>query len=329
MKLSIIVPFYNVEEYIVDCLNSIYDEKKLKDFEVICVDDCGKDKTSDIIRDFVKKNKINNLSIIKHEKNGGLSAARNTGLKKAKGKYVCFLDSDDMINAAGLEKLVDESLINDLDIAEGNYSEFFETNQNISVEDTMKDKIDDTFVYSGEDFFEIVSKDFTPMVWRRIYKTKFLLDNNLYFYEGLKFEDEEFSPRAILKAKKIMHLNHDIYYYRRRDNSITTTMTKNNDWVNHYLTIVDSLTTFSKSLNNKSKRNLDNRIAQIVLSFYKNPISYGCNDENLNEIIKIVKDKKMYKIPRKSSRLFIKIQGFLMKYPKLFFSLYGIRGKRG
>ena len=326
MNLSIIVPIYNVKDFIIDCLNSIYSKNSLLDFEVICVDDCGKDNSIELINKYVKKHKINNLRIITHKKNSGLSAARNTGLKNAKGKYICYLDSDDMINAPELNKLVKNALKNDLDIADGNYSEIFETTKNISVGNVSKKGLDSETIYSGEEFFEKISKDFAPMVWQRIYKRKYLLDNELFFCEGLKFEDEEFSPRAIIKAKKIMHFDCCMYIYRRRDDSITTSMTKNNDWVNHYLKIIYSLIDFSKTnISKKCSKHLYNRIGQIVLSLYKNPVAYGSTDDNLKEIIEIVKAKKLYKIPQKSKNISIKMQGFLMKYPKLFFLLYKLR----
>lgn len=327
MKLSIIVPIYNVEEYILDCLNSLYDGN-LKNFEIICVDDRGKDKSISIVKKFIKENKITNLTIIKHEKNKGLSEARNTGINIAKGKYISFVDSDDMINSTNLNNLVDYAILNDLDVAEGEIEEIYETDLDI------KSKEKDTFrkttpILNGDNYFSLCCKksQYIPMVWCRIYKTKYL-QNNYYFVPGLKFEDEEFSPRVIINAKKVQYLNTPIYIYRRRDNSITTNMFNDDSWYNTYMHIINNLEEFSTKIKNKkSYKYLKNRVAQIALSILKNPIAYGASEEQINNIIEKSKENKLYKRPLKCKNLFIKIQGLIMKYPKLFIKLYSYRGE--
>lgn len=112
MKVSIIVPIYNVEQYIEECLNSIYNQE-LADFEVLCIDDKGNDKSIEKVRKFVSINNITNLKIIEHNENKGVSEARNTGIKNAKGKYICFLDSDDMLIKGGLKQLIEQAEKND------------------------------------------------------------------------------------------------------------------------------------------------------------------------------------------------------------------------
>ena len=119
MKLSIIIPVYNVEKYIIDCLDSIYQsEADLNQVEVLCIDDKGNDNSIKLIKEYVKSNKISNLTILYHQQNKGLSEARNTGISQATGKYICFLDSDDMIEMSKLEKMVDKAIAQDLDILE-------------------------------------------------------------------------------------------------------------------------------------------------------------------------------------------------------------------
>ena len=327
MKLSIIIPIYNVKDYIEECLKSVYSGKLTK-FEVICVDDCGTDNSIEITKRFVKDNKIKNLTIIKHKKNRGLSAARNTGIKEAKGEYICLLDSDDMINANSLNKMVDYAIANKLDILEGAYTEIFETDMNIEV-GSQKRK-GQTEITNGDEYFYKSSLDdtYVPMAWCKIYRRQYLLKNKFKFVEGLKFEDEEFSPRAVISSKKIQYINEEFYVYRRRDNSITTNMVKDNKWVNHYLQIIDSLTNFCETIKDKKSYNyLKKRIAEITLSLYKNPLAYGAKKDDFNEIIKIVKDKKMYKIPMNSKNKKVKIQGILMKYPQLFKFIYAKRMK--
>lgn len=328
MKLSIIVPIYNVEKYIIECLSSIYNGK-LKDFEVICVDDCGKDKSIELVKKYVKDNKIKNLKIITHDKNKGLSAARNTGIKEATGDYLLFLDSDDMLITNKLNKLINYAKKNNLDVLECEIEEIYETNMNIKVDHSNSRT--ETEILSGEDYFSYISKnnEYIPMVWSRLYKTDYIKDN-YSFKDGLKFEDEEFSPRVLINAKKVQYLNEKIYVYRRRDDSITTNMVKNNNWMEHYFIIIDSLLDFSKTIQKKETfLALKYRIENLVLSLLKNPIAYNANSEILKEAIEIIKEKNIYIIPLKSRCLSIKFQGFLMKYPKLFMKIYNLRMKRG
>lgn len=326
MKLSIIVPVYNVEKYITECLDSIYDGN-LKDFEVICIDDRGNDKSIETIENYINEKEIKNLKIIKHDKNKGLSESRNTGINIANGKYICFLDSDDMIIAENLNKLVDEAINDDLDIIEGNLKEIFETDINI---DSGANKIKriSTEVLDGDTYFYSMCQklEYFPMSCCRIYKSEYLKEK-YKFTPNLKFEDEEFSPRIIINAQKIKYSDLTFYIYRRRNNSITTNIIKSNDWVESYLKIIDKLTQFSETIKNKkSYQCLKDRISNFALSILKNPIAYGSSKENLEEIINIVKTKEIYKIPKKSKNIKIKIQGYIMKYPNIFIKLYK-RGK--
>lgn len=323
MKLSIIVPVYNVEKYIEECLDSIYNGN-LADFEVLCIDDKGNDLSINIIEKYVEKNKIKNLRIIHHEKNKGLSEARNTGIKHAKGKYICFLDSDDMIYANALNELVEQAIKEDLDIIEGNIKEIFETKLNIKSRDITNLRRETTQILTGDEYFYTCSrnKEYLPMACCRIFKTEYLKEK-YYFIPELKYEDEEFSPKAIIGANRVQYYNETFYIYRRRDDSITTNIVKDNKWVESYLKIINSLSEFSDTIKDKkSYIQLKNRIANLALSILKNPVAYGTTEGKLQEIIKLVKNQKIYKIPQKSKNLFIRIQGYIMKYPNLFIKLY-------
>lgn len=327
MKLTIIIPVYNVEKYIIECLNSIYDKKHLTNFEVICVDDCGKDNSIDVICKYVKEKNIKNLSVVKHDKNKGLSASRNTGLRYAKGKYICFLDSDDMIDSKNLEELVNYAVEKKLDVLEANFTEIFETEMSISVNSKRIDYNSD--ILSGDAYFTLMceNNNYVPMVWTRIYSFNYLIENNLKFVLGLKFEDEEFTPRALISADRVQYVNKFMYVYRRRDNSITTNMVKNNDWVNHYMIIINNLLDFNKNNSNiESYNSLNNRISELILSLYKNPLAYKANKKYFKEIVNLVKKNKLYNIPMSSNKKSLKMQGKLMKYPKIFIIIYKIVG---
>ena len=326
MKLSIIIPVYNVEKYIKDCLDSVYDGN-LEDFEVLCIDDKGKDRSIDIIKAYIKEHEINNLTIIEHETNKGLSEARNTGINFAVGEYICFLDSDDMINTKNLNLLVDEAIAKNLDIIEGKLEEITETNIKIS-SGTDKSAIENTEIMDGDTYFASMyeKSEYFPMACCRIYKLEYIKQPQYKFVPNLQFEDEVFSPKVIINSNRIKYSNLSFYIYRRRDDSITTNISKSNKWVESYLKIIDILSNFSnKIVNKKSYIFLKNRIENLTLSILKNPIKYQSSKENLEQIVKLVKKDKLYKIPIKSKNILIKIQGYIMKYPNIFIILYKTR----
>lgn len=215
MKLSIIIPIYNVEKYLDECLTSLVSILSDINVEVICVDDGSTDRSGDILKIWLDK--WPDLIIIK-QKNQGLSSARNSGLKVATGKYVAFIDSDDYVDADKLIELFEVALKNDVDIAVGDYFEF-----NDSAAPTKANSISATLKsYIGKDFFKNYYKSLRSIIWRSVYKRSFLLENNLYFHEGVCFEDVEFTPIAFIKARHVYYSGIPFYYYRKRNNSITT-----------------------------------------------------------------------------------------------------------
>ncbi|MCF2612354.1 glycosyltransferase [Fusobacterium perfoetens] len=214
LELSIIIPVYNVEKYLKECLNSI---SKIKDinYEILIVNDGSPDNSQKIIEEFCKNN-IKAKFFIKE--NGGLSSARNYGIERAKGEYVWFVDSDDFINPDEFQNFYNK-LDKNLDILIGNFY-IFKTN-NISKEEKL---LKNNKELSGKEL--LVKKGKTVIgktyVWRNLYNREFLLDNKLYFKEKIVVEDQLFTILCLLKAKKVKYLDNYIYYYRIREGSITT-----------------------------------------------------------------------------------------------------------
>lgn len=219
MKISVIVPVYNVENYITECLTSIINQS-ISDFEIIIVNDGSTDNSIDNIKNLVEEN--DNLVVV-HKKNGGLSSARNEGLKYAKGEYVIFIDSDDYIEKDFLTKLFDEARKYDLDIACGGYKKFFSDG---SIEEkTRLNQLIQLGVIKGSNFLlaELENQDYRPEVWDNLYRREFLLSNHLKFTENLLHEDEEFTPKALLLAERVKLVDTYGYLYRQRENSIMNT----------------------------------------------------------------------------------------------------------
>ena len=227
--LSIIIPIYNVERYIRPCVESIFlqnlDERQ---FEVILVDDGTPDKSIESISDLMDAH--DNISVVR-QTNQGLSAARNTGLTHATGKYILFLDSDDLLVSNSLAPLIDEATSKHPDLIVAG----FEKRSDTEIDDIInkKRRESDTRYTSNVAFTTMTGSQLfvsrlNPQqcyVWRTIYRKSFLDDNNLRFIPGIYFEDVPFTSECYIKAKTCLITEHIFYIYRQRPGSIVSAIT--------------------------------------------------------------------------------------------------------
>lgn len=217
MKFSIVIPVYNVEPYLPECLDSVLNQT-LSDWEAVCVNDGSTDNSSVVLEDYASKD--SRFRVIT-QPNGGLSAARNTGMKAALGDYVLFLDSDDWLEPNAL--LVLSEHLNGEDVLCFSGRRFFEETNSFNLADELPEKVYD----SGMDYYNenaLALRDFAFVcVVLRVYKRTFLLKNNLWFKERIFHEDNLFTPLACYYAKSVHIVNRCLYNYRVRNNSITTT----------------------------------------------------------------------------------------------------------
>lgn len=216
IRLSIIIPFYNVEQYIAQCLDSVYRQDiPEEEYEVICVDDCSPDNSIAIVEEYAKHHA--NLVIVRNRYNRKLGGARNAGMDVAVGKYVWFIDSDDFIEENCLKKLLTIAEKEDLEMLHFNYAEF----PNVLLPERRPD---DTDVMTGtEMFFDSRFIWYHDLItaWRKLYKREFLIDNNIHFAEHIMFEDNDYAIVAFANAKRVMHISTSMYYYRNNLESIT------------------------------------------------------------------------------------------------------------
>ena len=212
--ISLIVPVYGVEKYIVNCLKTVVNQE-YKNFELLLVNDGTKDKSVEIINDFLKDTDIN-WRIINKE-NGGLASARNAGIKEAKGEYIAFLDSDDAISPDFLLNLFNSLQGKDYDFAFCNF-EFTKT------QIAPKDDNNHSIKYTREELLDLfLKRKIHFVVPSMFFRTDFIKDNNLYFSEKIKFsEDQPFIWNVILHSKKAIYLERKMYGYFIRENSIMT-----------------------------------------------------------------------------------------------------------
>jgi glycosyltransferase involved in cell wall biosynthesis len=224
--VSIIVPIYNVESYLEDCLQSIANQTYVN-FEVILVNDGSTDNSNSIALNYA--NKDSRFKLFSKE-NGGLSSARNFGLEQANGDYVYFIDSDDTVKPEFLEKLFNKAIKLNADFAFCLTSVYSEEKT-----DFIKDKyynttpINPIFFDKSFDHLHIRDSLFALQVsaWNKIYKTSFLQKIKVKFPEGLCFEDNPFFFKCILNAERIAIVNEELYIYRAdRPGSILTGKTR-------------------------------------------------------------------------------------------------------
>lgn len=324
MKISVIIPIFNVESFILECLNSVVKQDMGNSIEVLCIEDCSTDSSEKIVEEFISQNTNNTVKLIKHRINRGLSAARNTGIKHATGDYILFLDSDDMLVEGTMKKISDILCYQKVDILECGYLEIFDDKVNVIRNIVSKESELDGKILNGEEFFlkECEIGIYMPMSVIRIYSSAFL--KNIHgFKEGILFEDEEFSPRTIMQAKSCMRINHEHYIYRRRENSITTSFNKNHRWINDYQIIINEQLKYLGNIRNiKCQEVLYDRIALLTLSILKNLVYYDTNNKTKKIAIDETKKNKLYKIPMKSKNRIIYFQGLLMKFPHVFMWVY-------
>lgn len=208
INISIILPIYNVEDYLPQCLDSILSQTE-KNIEVICVNDGSPDNCAQILEEYSLRD--SRIKIITQE-NSGVSTARNRGLDQAQGDYIHFCDSDDYFaHNRCLEEILTLITQNDLDILSFNFK-----NVGLLTHDN-KSRVKPDQVISGISYLN--NGRFSVMPWARLMKREYIKSLSFHFKENLQFEDDEASPRLFAKAKRVMHTNKIIYAYRSHPNS--------------------------------------------------------------------------------------------------------------
>lgn len=218
IKFSIIIPLYNVEQYIGKCVESIADQL-FNDYEAIFVDDGCTDNSAIIVEELATKRGIPFKLI--HQSNQGLSVARNAGLKEASGEYVLFLDSDDWIEPDTLSTLAG-NINGDEDLICFGGRRYFEDSDCFEEADLLDKKEYKTgWEYYSENALDHRNFSFVCVVLRA-YRRQYLLDHNLLFEPRIKHEDNLFTPLACFYAQKVKVIPTVLYNYRIRSNSIMT-----------------------------------------------------------------------------------------------------------
>ena len=223
--MSVVIPFFNSEKHLDECIESLLKTRGIEDTEIILVDDGSTDRSAGIADDYSSDYSF--ITVI-HNDNKGPSAARNTGLRYTSGKYIFFCDSDDRVNPDYLSEIIQLAVTEDLDVILWNSELIDEDGQVIEGDDVYRYVIEgldgQEGIITGKEAIKrqlLRRGDYVPTVWIGAFLRSYLTDNNLYFEEGIIHEDELWFPKALLNAQRVRFFPVDLYQYRIHTGSIT------------------------------------------------------------------------------------------------------------
>ncbi|MDX8335927.1 glycosyltransferase family 2 protein [Candidatus Cetobacterium colombiensis] len=260
--VSVIIPVYNVEKYIEDCLLSII-RSSYKNIEILIIDDCSLDKGETIIKKYLQMD--SRVKLLQNEKNKGVCYTRNKGLENASGKYVIFIDGDDFISESWIENLVKI-------IEEKSCSVVIGKSKNY-----RDGKIDDYKITdlktSGYMKFEKMRLSKNGVIWNKIYDLNFLKKNSIFFSkEPLNYgEDLEFVYRVLSKADKIYYSEVGEYFYRCNRPFSLSRKTENEKRIKNLTQVLEKLLSFSKKNDKYNKKTLKKIGEDILIEHFEDP----------------------------------------------------------
>lgn len=243
MRLSIIIPIYNVSKWLGKCIASVRNQGlAADDYEIVAVNDGSTDDSMQVLKDFMQREAKSGIKtapiVIVNQPNRGLSAARNAGFKVAKGNYIWWVDSDDSLEACFAPRLLERAEKERLDVLCFGMNLVYEDGrtEKYSITDSTKGK-----TVKGEEF--LIKTSMPPAAWAALYRRGFLERYGLKFYEGIVHEDQEFTPRAYFLAKRIAYEDVAVYNYYQREVSIMKS--DNPKKTNDLLTVCQQLWNFA------------------------------------------------------------------------------------
>ncbi|MBO7244768.1 MAG: glycosyltransferase family 2 protein [Alphaproteobacteria bacterium] len=266
--ISVIIPVYNVEKYLRECLDSVINQT-LKDIEIICVDDGSTDNSLEILKEYAKKD--NRLKIFT-QKNKGSGAARNLGIKQSSGEFICFIDSDDYYPSPDiLQTLYSSAVQQKVKICGGEFAMF--TNETKKLTQNFVGP-DTKYLFKQNEIIVYKDYQFDYGYHRFIYNRNMLISNNIFFPDYKRYQDPPFFVKAMLTAEKFYALHKITYAYRQNHKCI--------NWTNERITgllngILDNLKTAHEyelsSLKENTYQHLLDHIYQIKKHINKKHIS--------------------------------------------------------
>ncbi len=276
--VSIIVPIYKVEEYLPACIDSIL-KQTYSNLEIILVDDGSPDRCGFICDEYAKED---SRIVVVHKENGGLSDARNAGLDIAKGEYLSFVDSDDIVHPEFINCLLNSALSYDADLVICDINNFTNGNE-ISFHKIfdypVKERNKSFYYYSIYNYYSKVEPSSNIVVaWNKLYKKS--IWKNLRYPKGKLHEDIFVIHEVLANARKILRINVPLYYYRQREGSIMSKLSERN--------IIDHSEAANKRIKFFEKFG-DKRLSELSVNYYYSDLvnlSFNYKNKKANSIIK-------------------------------------------
>lgn len=317
-KLSIIVPIYKVESYLPKCVDSLLNQDMpLEEYEIILVDDGSPDRCGEICEAYASR--FANVKVV-HRENGGLSAARNSGIEVAQGLYIQFVDSDDYLEPDVLKFLVDKMDADKLDILRFNYQnvnekyEVFEPNRVSKPFVDYRDEVCDGLTFLTERL------GFGCYAWQFMIRRELI--ESCRFKEGIYFEDTEWTPRILLKAHRVSSVSKMTYDYLMRDGSITKSVDemKKQKVLQDLMLSIDYLQRMKVSV--EDRRWFEGMVSQTVLSVVSYVVA-NCYGER-KKVISQLRSKEVFPLSafHATKPNWRKIRIANASLPLLFFIVY-------
>lgn len=245
VKVSIILPIYNVAPYLDDAFQSLINQT-LKDIEIIAINDGSTDDSQSYIDKYAElDSRIHKV----YQENKGLSGARNTGLQYIHGEYVYFMDSDDILEKNALETCYKYATTNPADVFIFDANIFYEKNANkIAWAYDRSNILEDNHNYNGRELFNYLleTEQHRAVVWLQFIKWDFFNNLHLDFYQGIIHEDELFTSKLLLQTNNVVYINKKLIMHRIRNNSIQGINYSERN-INCYLTVIDELLKWQNS----------------------------------------------------------------------------------
>lgn len=316
LKLSFIIPVYNSQKYLNECLESICKQVN-KDVEVIIIDDCSVDKSYQISKKFDKKYHF--IKVLKLKKNRGVSYSRNKGIEKAKGDYLCFIDSDDKLSNGGVSIILKH-------LKMLNYKDIFVIKNLILNNKKKKVGVKDYYqTFKLNKKSELVSctknlSEFRPTCWNFIVRKKFIKKHEINFKEIITAEDWVFVSEILCHCKRFHLINKPIYIHRAYEiNTLGRVKGFVRAWsvVKVIIELISFIETYNKTLNQEKKLFLFRIINMSIKEFFLNIIL--CSDYEIKKISEKIATKKsilkyLIKYNLKKFNFLLKEKLFLRKY---------------
>jgi glycosyltransferase involved in cell wall biosynthesis len=295
-KVSVIIPVYNTANYLVECLDSLLGQS-LSDFEVLIMDDGSTDNSNEILEGY--RNRDSRIQLF-HQSNSGQSVARNFLINLAKGEYIYFMDSDDILVNEAMKSCYERAKLENLDIVTFDADIIYEGNQTPLSYDYHRSGLIPKKTLKGDEMFQITVKNgsYRAAPWLLFVKRETLVASGVRFFPGIIHEDELFTPQLYIAANRVSYIP-QIFFIRRVRASSTMTKSFSEKNFYGYMTVISELSTLSKNLGS------DNRGAlRIIIRDVLSVVAYNSNSLNgemrRSLLRSIFKENFLFEIPVKS-----------------------------